>query len=242
MADWLVVVGLTLLAGGAMPLGAWLASIEHSIEHLRPDWLETEFRHSVVAFGGGALFSAIALVLVPEAIVHLSIGSVAVCFLGGGCAFLFMDVLLDRFQSPAGQLAAMLSDFVPEALALGAAFASGEDSAPLLAGLIALQNLPEGFNAFRELTASTTIPAGRIIAAFGALSLCGPVAGLIGYTWLSFYPTVVAAIMLFAAGGILYLIFQDIAPQAKLARHWAPPLGAVAGFLLGIVGKMLTVA
>jgi ZIP family zinc transporter len=45
--------------------------------------------------------------------------------------------------------------------------------------------------------------------------------------------------MLFAAGGILYLTFEDIAPQAHLARRWAPALGAVAGFMLGLLGQML---
>jgi ZIP family zinc transporter len=45
--------------------------------------------------------------------------------------------------------------------------------------------------------------------------------------------------MLFAAGGILYSVFQDLAPQARLARHWGPPLGAVLGFALGIAGHML---
>ena len=46
--------------------------------------------------------------------------------------------------------------------------------------------------------------------------------------------------MLFASGGILYSVFQDIAPQVPLQRHWAPPLGAVAGFLLGMIGQLLT--
>ena len=45
--------------------------------------------------------------------------------------------------------------------------------------------------------------------------------------------------MLFAAGGILYLTFEDIAPEARLDRHWAPPLGAVGGFLLGMAGHGL---
>jgi ZIP family zinc transporter len=52
-------------------------------------------------------------------------------------------------------------------------------------------------------------------------------------------PTLTAAIMMFAAGGIRYLTFQDIAPQARLERHWAPPLGAVAGFAMGLAGAML---
>ena len=51
-------------------------------------------------------------------------------------------------------------------------------------------------------------------------------------------PVATAATMLFAAGGILYLVFQDIAPQAKLAAHWGPPLGAVLGFALGLAGTM----
>jgi len=42
-----------------------------------------------------------------------------------------------------------------------------------------------------------------------------------------------------AGGGILYLVFQDIAPQAPMRRHWAPPLGAVMGFMVGMIGKQL---
>jgi ZIP family zinc transporter len=45
--------------------------------------------------------------------------------------------------------------------------------------------------------------------------------------------------MTFASGGILYLIFQDIAPQSTMRRHWTPPLGAVLGFVAGILGKKL---
>ena len=74
---------------------------------------------------------------------------------------------------------------------------------------------------------------------FLAMSLLGPIAGLIGYFFLSEYPLVTSATMLFAAGGILYLVFQDIAPQAKLRNHWVPSLGAVAGFLAGMVGKLI---
>ena len=80
---------------------------------------------------------------------------------------------------------------------------------------------------------------GKVIAAFAAMALLGPICGLSGYFWLSDFPRVVSGIMLFAAGGILYLVLQDIAPQAKLEKHWAPSLGAVAGFLLGLIGHMM---
>ncbi len=42
------------------------------------------------------------------------------------------------------QVSAMLLDYVPETLALGGMFAAGLDSAPLLALLIGLQNIPRG--------------------------------------------------------------------------------------------------
>ena len=35
------------------------------------------------------------------------------------------------------------------------------------------------------------------------------------------------------------LLFQDIAPQARLERHWGPPLGAVIGFGIALAGHML---
>jgi ZIP family zinc transporter len=227
---------LTLLAGLSMPLGAVIARVER----IRPRWLEHEFRHSVIAFGGGALLSAVALVLVPDGIEHLSTQSALYWFLLGGLAFMLIDVLLNLFKTSASQLIAMLSDFIPESIALGATFALGGSNGLLLALLIGLQNLPEGFNAFRELRQSSHYSAKRIIITFALMALLGPLAGLIGYFWLSAYPSVIAAIMLFAAGGILYSVFQDIAPQAKLTRHWGPPMGAVIGFASGIVGHMLT--
>ena len=60
-----------------------------------------------------------------------------------------------------------------------------------------------------------------------------------GWFWLAGHEAILGATLLFAAGGILYLTFQDIAPQAKLEKHWAPPLGAVLGFALALVGERL---
>lgn len=237
MPEWALITALTLAAGAAMPVGGLLARIEH----IHPDWLDTELRHSVIAFGGGALLSAVALVLVPEGVRSLSMGAVFLSFLGGGLAFLGLDLVLAVWKTSASQLAAMLSDFLPEAIAMGAAFSGEGNNGPglLLAMLIALQNLPEGFNAYREMVSATRLTGVQVIASLAAAALLGPVAGLGGYFLLGNAPSVVAAIMLFAAGGILYLTFQDIAPQAKLEQRWAPPLGAVLGFMLGVMGHMM---
>ena len=235
MHDWFQVFLLTAFAGLAMPFGAVLAGVEH----IKYDWLQTEVRHGVLAFGGGALLSAIALVLIPEGVAHLSIAGVVIAFLAGGFTFASLDVYLSGHDSPMSQLVAMLSDFLPEAVALGAAMAMGNDAGILLAMLMALQNVPEGFNAFRELKDSAMVRGRVIVATFIVLAALGPVCGLVGFYWLVDYPTVVAVLMVFAAGGILYIVFGDIAPQAKLEKHWLPPMGAVLGFLLGVVGQMV---
>ena len=70
------------------------------------------------------------------------------------------------------------------------------------------------------------------------MALLGPISGVAGYLWLAQSPVSIAALMMFAAGGILYSIFQDIAPQVPLKKHWAPPMGALFGFLVGILGSM----
>ncbi|SDS77115.1 ZIP family metal transporter [Pseudomonas oryzae] len=235
MNPWLHILGLTLLPGLAMPLGGLLASREH----IHPRWLETELRHAVLAFGAGALLAAVALVLVPEGMRGLPIWLTALCFAGGGALFMLIDRLLAAHRTSASQAVDMLLDYIPETLALGAAVALGSHAGLLLAGLMALQNLPEGFNAYREMHRDARFGTGRVLGLFTLIALLGPLAGICGYLWLAPHPEVVSAIMLCASGGILYSVFQDIAPQVRLQRHWAPPLGAVAGFLLGMIGQSL---
>ncbi|MBV2131556.1 hypothetical protein KRX52_01950 [Pseudomonas sp. MAP12] len=236
MNPWLQILALTLLPGLAMPAGALLAIREH----IHPHWLETELRHSVLAFGAGALLAAVALVLVPEGMRELPTWLIALSFGGGGTAFMLVDRFLAAHRTAASQAVDMLLDYIPETLALGAAVALGSSGGLLLASLMALQNLPEGFNAYREMRRGRRFGSGRIVGLFTLIALLGPLAGFCGYLWLAPYPQVVGVIMLFASGGILYSVFQDIAPQIPLQRHWAPSLGAVAGFLLGMLGQMLT--
>lgn len=235
MNDITAIILFTLGAGACIPLGGLLASIER----VRPQWLEKELRHSIIAFGGGILLAAVALVLVPEGIEYLgrSVWSVVILLLGG--AFFFgIERWLGARRREKPQFMAMLLDYVPESLALGGAFAVGAASAPLLALFIGLQNIPEGFNAFRELKSSRQSSRKILIFMFLLVPI-GPVIGVLGWLYLSQNVVLLGATMLFASGGILYLIFQDIAPQSRMERHWAPPLGAVIGFAVGMLGNNL---
>ena len=93
-------------------------------------------------------------------------------------------------------------------------------------------------NAFREMTA-VGIRSRVALMTLLAVSLLGPVAACTGYYFLQDQAGVTASIMTFAGGGIMYLIFQDIAPQSKIRKHWIPALGAVLGFTVGMIGKQL---
>ena len=105
--------------------------------------------------------------------------------------------------------------------------------------LIGLQNLPEGFNAYREILGVANYRVRRTLYFMLMLAFAGPLAGSLGWLIAGEYPSLVGAIMLFASGGILYLLFQDIAPQSRLERHWAPTLGAVIGFCFAMLAEML---
>lgn len=235
MSEWLVLLILSLSAGLSMVLGALLAVVERIHSH----WLESEFRHAVIAFGGGILIAAVALVLVHEGMRHISSFLAIFCFGLGGLIFMLLDRMLVKKGEHVSQLTAMLLDFIPEVTALGAIYLLDKPYAYLLCFLIILQNIPEGFNAYREICSTHRYPKQKIIWFLVFISFLGPVAGLSGYIFLSEYPSVTSGIMLFASGGILYLVFQDIAPQAVLKRHWFPAFGAVIGFLFGMIGKML---
>lgn len=236
MHDIAAILVFTIAAGACIPLGGTLASFGR----IRVRWLEQELRHFLIALGGGILVGAVAVVLVPQGVASMQQSMWGIpLVLAGGIAFFLIERALGLRRREAPQVMGMLLDYVPEAIALGGMVALRADAAALLAVLIGLQNLPEGFNAFRELHALGLRSARRTLLIMWSLVAIGPVAGLLGYVLLADFPAALGAIMLFASGGILYLIFQDIAPQSRLNRHWAPPLGAVVGFSVALFGGMV---
>ncbi|WP_322520673.1 divalent cation transporter [Guyparkeria halophila] len=227
-------LGLALMAGLAIPAGA-LVSAHH---RMRSYWVEHEIDSFVSYFGGGALLAAVALVLVPFGMEHAHVASAAVAFLIGGLVFWQVSSWLKRRGTAVAQFLGMLLDFIPEGIALGAAVATGSNVAYLLALLIALQNMPEGFASFHEMRRGG-MRLGRLWTIFLLAPLAGPLAAWFGFALLAAEDQVLALLMLFCSGGILYLIFEDIAPGAHMSRETLPAMGAVAGFLLGLIGAML---
>jgi len=226
----------SILSGSTIFLGG-------IVSHFFGDYVQTgetkaAVIHISIAFGGGLLLSAVGLVLVPEGMEVLSLGPVVLSFLVGTIGFFFLDQFVAKKGGKLAQLIGMLSDFIPQAIAMGAVLSKNPTLGILLAIMIGVQNFPEAFNAYLDL--KTNYSVRKSLWILFILSFAGVFAALPGYYWLSEMPRVVASIMLFSGGGLIYLIFQDIAPMSKLKRSWIPALGASVGFLVGMIGlKML---
>mgnify|MGYP005853922181 CR=1 FL=1 len=232
MTDALLLSGL---AGLAAIIGAFLGWFDT----LKQDWLTCPSKHGIMAFGGGALLAAVGLVLVPKGMADTPLFLTVISFLAGAVFFLAVNRFFIARGTPFCQFMAMMLDFVPEAIVLGALVTQHYTEAVFLAVLIAAQNLPEGFNAFREMTAGPEGLAKRrslfLLTLAGASGIAW---GLLGYLCFSPADLSLKLLMLFCAGGIFFLVFHDIAPVSR-EKRWLPSLGSVLGFMVGIIGHGL---
>jgi len=236
MTELQLVLLYSLLSGSTVFLGG-LLSYYFGI-YVKSGLVKAEIIHGSIAFGGGILMAAVALVLIPEGMQALSLVPMIIFFLAGAIAFFFIDRYIERKGGTMAQLLGMLSDFVPEAIAMGAVFSSNPQLGILLAIIIGIQNFPEAFNAYLDLRSSYS--TSKCLMILFLLSFSGVASASVGYFFLSGMPMVIGALMLFSSSGVIYLIFQDIAPLSRIKKNWIPALGACFGFLIGMIGlKML---
>ena len=222
--------GITVFIGGLLA--------NYFNHHIKESPVKYEITHTIMSFGSGIMLSALALVLIPKGMEELELLPMALSFLSGAVIFMFMDRYLAKKGGKTATLLAMMMDFVPESIALGAVFAIDPSMATLLAVFIGLQNLPEAFNSFRDLVQSGfTVKYTLVIFFF--LSFFGIIGALTGHLLLSNYAELTASLMSFASGGILYLLIQDIIPESKVKKNYWASLGATLGFLVGIIGDKI---
>lgn len=229
----MMVIVITGIAALGTMVGSFLAYII-----IQKNKLSKNTLNFIIALGGGLLLSAIALVLIPEGIKSLSFFWSNTWFLIGAIFFMVVDIIIEKNGGSASQILANTMDSIPESLGVGAAFATGGAVGLLLALLVGLQNITEGFNSFNELkTGGMSTKKNMWLQLITSLS--GPIAGVLGFLFLAGHPALISGLFMFSAGGILYLIFHDIAPLAHQTGHWLPTLGSALGFILGLSSQAL---
>ncbi len=178
-------------------------------------------------------------------------------FLCGGLFLVLLDHVVphhhkgtDEEEGPAVSLAKPTKLFlavtihnIPEGLAVGLAFGaaitSGEPAAYLAAlGLgigIGIQNFPEG--AAIALPMKSATGSAKKAFLFGALSgIVEPLSAVVGILLAAFLPSVMPWLLAFAAGAMIFVVAEDLIPDAKLAEN--PHLGTW-GVMVGFVVMMI---
>jgi ZIP family zinc transporter len=230
------IILFSLIAGSTVFIGGLLSYYFENRVHNKE--LKELTIHYLIAFATGIMLSAISFVLVPDGMLHLPVFFSTILFILGGISFYFFDKLIERNRYKIPQVIAMLLDFIPESIALGAVFVYDHKTGILLSIFIALQNLPESFNSYSELR-KLNHSTKKSLSILFILSFVGLVFSLLGYSFLDDKIMLTSSLMLFSAGGIMYIIFQDIAPLLHYKKRRLIALGVNFGFIIGMLGEAI---
>ena len=233
-----------LLSGSALVIGAavgWFVPMPRRVIA------------AIMAFGSGVLISAMSFELMDEAWQLGGFVAVGTGFISGASIFTFLNKLLaangarHRKRSDAGsrsQHAAAapqgnskslamgaLVDGIPESIVIGTSLLAGGATGWVAVAAVFLSNIPEGVSSAAGAkaegkSAAYTFTLWTVIAAIAGLS------SFVGYTvFASASPEVLAGVQGLAAGAILAMIMDTMAPEAFEGTHDFAGLIAVFGFL-----------
>jgi ZIP family zinc transporter len=235
VAEMAAALGWGILAASSLVLGALLG--------LARSWSSRQVG-LVLAFGAGALISAVSFELAQEAIAIGDAGTAAIGLGLGALTYFALDELIARrFSAGRGRrgrgdgggtplaLGAFL-DGIPEQLVLGINVAGGGGVGVALLIAIFVSNLPEAMGSSEQMRQVGT-PRGRILWLWlGVAAVCtlSTVAGWLVADTVS--GNARAVIDGFAAGALLVMLIDSMIPDARADAGRAAGLVTVLGFAL----------
>jgi zinc transporter, ZIP family len=186
----------------------------------------------VLAFGAGALISAVSFDLAQEGARLGSAAAVAGGLAAGALTYFGLDRALERGDRGAGTglaLGAFL-DGIPEQLVLGIGVASGEGVSVGLLAAIFISNLPEAIGSATAMHSAGTSPA-AIRRLWYVVALVSTAAAVAGYAIAdSVSGDLNAAVNGFAAGALLVMLSDSMIPEARAQGGDVAGLATVLGF------------
>ena len=129
---------------------------------------------------------------------------------------------------------------LPEGIAAGVGFGSGDTSqALLIAGGIALQNIPEGMVIIGPMLAAGVSPKKTFLCAL-ATGLVEVVGTLLGYLAVSVASAILPFALAFAGGTMLYVISDEMIPETHAhGSEQGATYALLVGFCLMLVSDVL---
>lgn len=218
----MTLVAVTALGvGGATVLGALLGFLIKNIPH--------RYNDALLGFASGVMLAASFSGLITPSL-ELGNAFITICgiFLGAGCLH-----LLDRFTPHLHKLSgvepeahtngsiakvmlfvmAIAIHNLPEGIAAGVGFGSGDHSAALTVAVgIALQNVPEGMVIIAPLLLAGVSARRTFLLALGT-GLIEVFGTFLGYFAVSVSQAVLPFALAFAGGTMLYVISDEMIPE-----------------------------
>jgi ZIP family zinc transporter len=228
-------LGWGALAASSLVLGAFLAFARR--------WPSRQVG-LVLAFGAGALISAVSFELAAEGLRVGSLGATAIGLGVGALTYFSLDGLIaGRYSAGRGRtgrasgsdpgaalaLGAFL-DGIPEQLVLGIGIAAGEGVGVGLLVAIFVSNLPEAIGSASEMRKSGT-GRGKVLGLWAAVAAICAAASVAGYAIADLASGELrAGIDGFAAGALLVMLIDSMIPEATRESGRIAGLVTTLGF------------
>ena len=243
-----IVLLTSLGVGGATVVGAVAGLLFKRISH--------KFSDIVLSFAAGIMLAAAILGLVLPSLEYGGKYGIAVTVAGifaGAVCLNLIDRLVPHLHRLIGTdteshsnadlnkvllfVMAIAIHNLPEGIAAGVGFGSGDNSGALvIAGGIALQNIPEGMVIIAPMLAAGVSPRKTFICAVftGLIEVIGTLAG---YFAVSISSAVLPFALAFAGGTMLYVISDEMIPETH--AHGSER-GATYALLVGFAVMLVT--
>ncbi len=219
-------IGWGALAASSLVIGA-LLSFAHR-------WSKRQIG-AVLAFGAGALISAVSFELAEEGIAVGGAGVTAAGLGVGALTYFLLDRIIDRHSQGEGGTDLALGAFldgIPEQLVLGINIAAGQGVGVALLVAIFVSNLPEAMGSAEEMRESGTGRGAILRLWLGVAAVC-TLATVAGYLLADGASgEFKAAIDGFAAGALLVMLIDSMIPEAREDAGRPAGLVTVLGFAL----------
>ena len=245
-------VFLTALGvGGATVIGSLIGFLFRGISH--------KFSDIVLSFAAGVMLSAAFVGLIMPSIEHGGENGIWITIIGifaGAVCLSLIDKLVPHLHKMAGKdiedhdnknlgkvmlfVMAIAIHNLPEGIAAGVGFGSGDTTqALLIAGGIALQNIPEGMVIIGPLLAAGVKPGKTFLLAM-MTGLVEVVGTLIGYFAVSISTAILPFALAFAGGTMLYVISDEMIPETHAhGSERGATYSLLVGFCLMLVFDFL---
>ena len=237
--------------GGATVIGALLGFVFKKISH--------KFTDVTLGFAAGVMLAAAVLGLILPSLEYGGKYGIITTVIGifvGAFSLNIVDKLVPHLHKMVGAdieehsnanlnkvllfVMAIAIHNLPEGIAAGVGFGSGNDAqALLIAGGIALQNIPEGMVIIAPMLASGISPKKTFLCA-AATGLIEVVGTMIGFFAVSVAQIILPFSLAFAGGTMLYVISDEMIPETHAhGNERGATYALLIGFCIMLISDVL---